>query len=208
MNNKIHEILLKLEKQSQLEKQNKINIPENKKMLSITYATGKFLNLLLKYIKAKHILEIGTSVGYSALWFVDAVIHNDKQNCKVITIESDAYKIQQAKNNFMIAGVLDKIEIKHGDALQILNAINQSKKNTHKFDFVFIDADKNNIKKYFSVALSLIKTNGIIITDNILLPKKYNHIMTSYLEYIRNIPNVITITLHVGNGEEMSIKIR
>jgi len=209
MNAKIYETLLKLEQQSQLEKKNQTNIPTNKKMLSITYETGKFLNLLIKYMQAKYILEIGTSVGYSTLWFADAVIHNDNKNCKIITIENDSYKIQKAKNNFSNANVLDKIEINRGNALHVLQQMsNTYKKTNHKFDFVFIDADKNNIKQYFNIVLSLVRTNGIIITDNILSPKKYNHIMNSYIDYIKNIPNVATMTLHVGNGEEMSIKTK
>lgn len=204
LDRKIYEILMKLEKQSQIEKN--LVVPEHKRMLAIPYETGKFLNILLKCIHAKNILEIGTSVGYSTLWLAEAV-HKD-ENCKIITIENDLQKTQKAQINFQKAGIADKIQIKHGNAINVLKEITDTvTKVDFKFDFAFIDADKDNVTKYFDYILLLIKINGIIITDNIMYPTKYATIMKAYIDHIKKIKNVFTTTLHIGNGEELSIRI-
>jgi predicted O-methyltransferase YrrM len=76
------------------------------------------------------------------------------------------------------------------------------------FDFVLIDADKENVKEYFDLVLPLLKVGGIIATDNMHYPKKYRHIMRRYSRHIAKKPNVWSVTLPIGNGEEISIKIR
>ena len=73
MNEHILTVLKKLEKRSKLEEDNKIEVNHDERMLAITEDTGQFFNLFLRAIKAKRILEVGTSVGYSTLWFADAV---------------------------------------------------------------------------------------------------------------------------------------
>lgn len=204
MNEKIYSVLMKLEKQSQLEKK---KFKKSKyKMQAITYNTGKFLNILLKSINAKNILEIGLSTGYSTLWFVDAILHNDKKNGKIITIENNSDKIQIALNNFHNAFIFDNIKIIHDDALHALKKLKHN--NIRKFDFIFIDADKENIKQYFDFALKMLRVNGIIVTDNILYPKKYLPIMKEYIKYIKSFHSVYTVTVPIGNGEEITVKIK
>ena len=205
MRENIKSVLKKLGKQSELEKSEKIQINHDERMLTISNETGEFFNILLKAMKAKKILEVGMSVGFSTLWFADAILAN---NGKIVTIEENQDKITRAKKNFEEAGVSAQIEIQEGKALQILHKLATSESEQQQFDFVFLDADKENNIEYFDLVLPLVRVGGIIATDNILYPEEFRPEMKKFTEYIKSKPNVQTMTLDLGNGEEISIKTK
>ena len=208
MNKKIARIITEMEKRSQYELKNYYKISHDERMLAITKDTGIFYNTLLKIQKPKRILEIGTSTGYSTLWFADAVLD---QNSKIFTIEQNPKKIKIATKNFQKAGVSNIIEIRQGNAKEILNMmlIEFKKSKTKKyFDFVFIDADKEQYSFYFEVGLQMLKKNGIIAADNIIYPKRFNKYIKKYLTYIGKKNNIQTIIVPIGNGQQISMKIK
>ena len=205
MRENIKSVLKKLGKQSELEKSEKIQVNHDERMLTISNETGEFFNILLKAMKAKKILEVGMSVGFSTLWFADAILAN---NGKIVTIEENQDKITRAKKNFEEAGVSAQIEIQEGKALQILQKLATSESEQQQFDFVFLDADKENNIEYFDLVLPLVRVGGIIATDNILYPEEFRPEMKKFTEYIKSKPNVQTMTLDLGNGEEISIKTK
>ncbi len=205
MRENIKSVLKKLGKQSELEKSEKIQVNHDERMLTISNETGEFFNILLKAMKAKKILEVGMSVGFSTLWFADAILAN---NGKIVTIEENQDKITRAKKNFEEAGVSAQIKIQEGKALQILQKLATSESEQQQFDFVFLDADKENNIEYFDLVLPLVRVGGIIATDNILYPEEFRPEMKKFTEYIKSKPNVQTMTLDLGNGEEISIKTK
>ena len=174
-------------------------------MLAITKDTGIFYNVLLKIHKPKKILEIGTSTGYSTLWFADTMTG---KNSKIITIEKNPKKINLARKNFHKSGVSDMIEIKQGMARDVLIQLSKFKKsNTNKyFDFIFIDADKEEYSFYFDICLPMLKKGGIIAADNIIFPRRFQKHIKKYLNHINRITNVESITVPIGNGQEISFK--
>jgi len=203
MRENIRSVLKKLKERAELEKSEKVKVSHDERMLAISSETGEFFNILLKAMKAKKILEIGMSVGFSTLWFADAILSNDG---KIVTIEESRDKIARAKKNFEEAGVSAQIEIHQGNALQILHKLASSESEQQQFDFVFLDADKENNIKYFDLVLPLVRVGGIIATDNILYPENFRPEMKKFTEYIKSKSNVQTMTLDLGNGEEISIK--
>jgi len=208
LNDKILQTLNSLESQSRLEKTRQVSVKSEDRMCAITKDTGKFFNLILKTMNAKKILEIGTSTGYSTLWFADAILSNHNKG-KIITIEKNTSKIKRAKNNFKTAGILNLVEMRQGEAkVQLQEIVKQVNNNEEqKFDFIFIDADKENVKEYFDLSLTVIKIGGIIATDNILYPEKFSEIMKNFTNYVKSKTNVETVTIPIGNGEEISIRI-
>ena len=82
-----------------------------------------FYNIMLKSINAKNILEIGTSIGYSGLWFADAVLSNTQSEGQIITIDRVKFKIDNAIQNFKEAEVSSLIKFKEGEARKILREI-------------------------------------------------------------------------------------
>jgi len=201
----ISNILEKLEEQSTLEKLRKVDIAPEDRMLAITKETGELLNMILRLKNAKNMLEIGTSTGYSTIWCAEAIY---KQSGKIITIEQNPNKIKRAKENFQKAGIADTITIKKGLAMQILRELNLQKEYKDFFDFVLIDADKENVIEYFDLILPMVSAGGVIITDNMLYPEKYKQDMKKFSDYLKKNPKLRTITTPIGNGEEITIKLK
>ena len=204
IDSKIESVLQRIEKQEKFEQENPHKVPNIEKVLAIGRDTGIFYNILLTSINAKKVLEIGMSAGYSTIWFADAISKNDGN---IITIDHDLNKIERAKNNFEEAGVDDFIDIKHGDALQILNEISIQENFQNFFDFVFIDADKERYIQYFDSVLPLVKIGGIIAADNILYPERFRKFTSPYVEHVRKNPKINSVTIPIDNGEELSLKL-
>jgi predicted O-methyltransferase YrrM len=175
-------------------------------MNCISKNIGMFYNIMLKSINAKKILEIGMSVGYSGLWFADAVMSNTQSDGQIITIDRERFKIDNAKKNFEEAGVSSLIKIRDGDARKVLHDIKEEFGKNY-FDFIFIDADKESYIEYFDLCLPLVRKGGMIGADNILLPERFNEMMVDYLSHVRSNPNVQSVTIPIDNGEEITIKL-
>ena len=206
INEKIQNVLSRLEKDIDYENSHRDEVPSEKRLNCISKNIGTFYNIMLKSIHAKNILEIGMSVGYSGLWFADAIM-SSTQNGQIITIDREQFKIDSATRNFEEAGVSSLIKIREGEARKILHEIKEEFGENY-FDFIFIDADKESYIKYFDLCLSMVRKGGIIGADNILFPERFNEMMVDYLSHVRSNPNVQSVTVPIDNGEEITIKLR
>jgi len=111
--------------------------------------------------------------------------------------------------------VHDLIKIMEGNALDILSQLSKHHHDTtHNggdgglFDFVFLDADKENLTRYFDLALPLLRKDGLIVTDNMLYPEEYRSTMSQYVKYIEGNDHVTTVTVPIGYGEELTLKVK
>jgi predicted O-methyltransferase YrrM len=197
---KVLSVISRLNRQSNRERRGRVKVAPDQEMLAITADTGIFFSVLLKAIKARRILEVGTSAGFSTLWFADAMGKN--HSTRVITIEMNPQKVELALKNFKEAGVDKMIEIKQGIALDLLHKLKG------KFDFVFLDADKENIIRYFDLVLPKVRIGGIIAADNMLYPDHFRPAMRKYARYVHSKPNIQSVTVPIGMGEEITIKLR
>lgn len=167
------------------------------------------LEVMAKYLKTKKpekILEIGTAVGYSAICFTNFLAENGR----IDTIEREAERVKEAKENIQKVGVADKIQIYEGDAVEILPTLNE------KYDAVFIDAAKGKYPFFLREALRMIQPKGIIFADNILYKgyvlSDYNkhkqrtavRNLREYLKEVSENPNLDTEILEVGDGLAIS----
>jgi len=205
INEKIQNVLSRLEKDIDYENNHRSEVPSEERLNCISKNIGMFYNIMLKSINAKKILEIGMSVGYSGLWFADAIMSNT-QDGQIITIDREQFKIDSATRNFEEAGVSSLIKIREGEARKILHEIKEEFGENY-FDFIFIDADKESYIEYFDLCLPLVRKGGIIGADNILLPERFNEMMADYLSHVRSNPNVQSVTVPIDNGEEVTIKL-
>ena len=206
INEKIQNVLSRLEKDINYENSHRTEVPSEKRLNCISKNIGMFYNIMLKSINAKKILEIGMSVGYSGLWFADAVMSNTQSDGQIITIDRERFKIDNAKKNFEEAGVSSLIKIRDGEARKVLHDIKEEFGKNY-FDFIFIDADKESYIEYFDLCLPLVRNGGMIGADNILLPERFNEMMVDYLSHVRSNPNVQSVTIPIDNGEEITIKL-
>ena len=205
INEKIQNVLSRLENDIDYENSHRDEVPSEKRLNCISKNIGTFYNIMLKSIHAKNILEIGMSVGYSGLWFADAIMSNTKDG-QIITIDREQFKIDSATRNFEEAGVSSLIKIREGEARKILHEIKEEFGENY-FDFIFIDADKESYIEYFDLCLPLVRKGGIIAADNILFPERFNEMMADYLSHVRSNPNVQSVTVPIDNGEEVTIKL-
>ena len=119
---------------------------------------GRLLSMISNIAKPSNVLEIGTYTGYSAICMAEGLADGGK----LITIEADEELEERIKKNIALAKMSDKIELKIGNALDIIPTLNQS------FDLVFIDADKLNYIKYYDLLIEKLNIGGLIISDNVL----------------------------------------
>jgi predicted O-methyltransferase YrrM len=123
---------------------------------------GKLLHLLARIQGAKRVLEIGTLGGYSTIWLARAL----PSDGRLVTLEAEAKHANVAKANIERAGLSSLVELRLGPALDSLALLHQE--GVPPFDFIFIDADKQNIPRYLEWSLRLSRPGTVIITDNVV----------------------------------------
>ncbi|MBS1493127.1 MAG: O-methyltransferase [Bacteroidetes bacterium] len=137
-------------------------VTENIPQISVSPNQGKLLQILAMSCNAKRILEVGTLAGYSTIWLARAL----PDDGKLITIEFEPHHAEVAMKNITRAGLEDKVEIRNGKAMEVLQNLIEEK--IEPFDFIFIDADKPPYTEYFQLALKLSHKGTMIIADNVI----------------------------------------
>lgn len=196
-----------------------LNIPFTEKMLAIKeYARINgvpimqdegiaFLITILKIIKPKRILEIGTAIGYSSAFMA--------QNCDAIidTIERDDEMIDICQKNHRELGIDNRINLIHKDALEAFDLISEN-----HYDLIFIDAAKAQYIRFFEIYAPLLNEGGVILSDNLYfhnllftdianrdlrqLVRKVN----KFNEYLLSLPDYETHIFKIGDGIGLTIK--
>lgn len=128
--------------------------------IDVSAAQGKMLFLLARIACARRILEIGTLGGYSTIWLARAL----PDDGRLITLELEPHHAALARVNLKRAGVLAKVDIRVGPAADSLAAMTDEA----PFDFVFIDADKQNNSRYVREAIRLGRPGTTIVVDNVV----------------------------------------
>lgn len=124
---------------------------------------GQFMALLVKMIGAKRALEIGTFTGYSSLVVALAL----PANGTLVALDNSEKWTAMARRYWSDAGVEEKIELRLGEALSSLGAL-LAEGEAGRFDFAFIDADKENYEAYYECCLELLRPGGLITIDNVI----------------------------------------
>ena len=122
-------------------------------------AVGRLFYLLAKLSGARRIFEMGSAIGYSTIWWARGA----GPDSHVIYTDGDSNKAMEAYKYFERAGVEKRIEIKVGDALEIL-----SEQNLEPFDIIFNDVDKEDYPKVFRLAVPRLRRGGLFVSDNVL----------------------------------------
>jgi len=131
-------------------------------IMQVAPEQAQFMQLLIRLLGAKKILELGTFTGYSALAMALAL----PDDGHLITCDINKEWTSYAHPFWRQAGQEKKIELRIAPALDTLNQL-LNNGYTHAFDFIFIDADKTNYTNYYELALQLISPRGLIAIDNV-----------------------------------------
>ncbi|MBT8128347.1 MAG: SAM-dependent methyltransferase [Gammaproteobacteria bacterium] len=131
--------------------------------MQIAPEQGQFMALLVKLIGARRALEVGTFTGYSSICIAAALAPGGELVC----CDDSAEWTAMAKRYWRQAGLEDRISFKLGDAsTTLMRLIDDGKAGT--FDFIFIDADKQNYTRYYELSLQLLRVGGLMAVDNTL----------------------------------------
>jgi predicted O-methyltransferase YrrM len=129
--------------------------------MQIAPEQGQFLEIIVKISQAKNCLEIGRFTGLSSLCIAKGL----PQNGKLVTVDNSDEFLPIAEKYWKMAMIDSKIESIIGAGVEVMQSMIDRQ---HSFDFIFIDADKNNYPNYYELALQLLMPNGIIVIDNML----------------------------------------
>lgn len=166
-----------------------------KRMLNITRDTGRLLWILVRATGATRILEIGTSNAFSTIWLADAA---RSTGGRVTTLELNPQKIALARANLAAAGLGAVVDIIEGRAAETLAAL------PGPYDFVFLDADRQSYLSYLELALPKLCAGGMLIADNVI---SHAHELQDYLHRVKSHPELFAVTIPIGNGEELALKV-
>lgn len=169
------------------------------------------LRLLLAMNRPQSILEVGTAIGFSALLMSEYA----PEGCKITTIEKYEKRIPIARENFKRAGREDTITLLEGDATEILQELQGC------YDFIFMDAAKGQYIRFLPDILRLLKTGGLLVSDNVLQDgdiiesrfavtrrdRTIHSRMREYLYELKHNEQLETVILQVGDGVTVSVKL-
>lgn len=164
-------------------------------MMNVPVEDGRLLRLLTETIGAKHIVEIGTSNGYSGIWFCLAL---QKTGGKLTTHEIDARRASLARENFKKAGVDKLVTLVEGDAHKTVTNIKEP------IDILFLDADKEGYIDYLNKLLPMMREGGLVIAHNIS-PRQAD---PNYIKAITTNADLETILYQQGGGVSVTLKKR
>jgi caffeoyl-CoA O-methyltransferase len=184
------------------------SIKENgMRSISVSPSTGKLLSMLVSISGAKNVLEIGALGGYSGI----CLARGFGSEGKLTSLELEEGFAKLAHSNLSKAGFVDQVSYITGAALQSLEKLVGDNK---RFDFFFIDADKENYENYLRYCIKLAESGALIVTDNVLAggsvvdqdakPKRYTEYMKKFNDTVANHPQLESLLIPIGDGLTIS----
>jgi predicted O-methyltransferase YrrM len=168
-------------------------------------AVGRILYQLARIAGAKNIFEMGSAIGYSTIWWARAVGNDGR----VVYTDGDRKNADEARGHFERAGVAGIINIKVGDALELLSEQKQ------EFDLIFCDVDKEDYPRALRVALTKLRSGGLFVADNVLWSGKVaesnpseasTRAIQEFNRLLYNSPGVFTTILPIRDGLAVATK--
>jgi caffeoyl-CoA O-methyltransferase len=160
--------------------------------LSVPPEDGRILRLLTEAAGAKNVVEIGTSTGYSGLWFSLAL---QGTKGRLTTFEIDPGRAAAARKHFDQAGVADRVTVIVGDAHETVTALKQP------IDVVFLDADKEGYVDYLKKLLPLVRPGGLLLAHNVGMAG-----VDAYVREVTGDPALDTVFYMQGGGLAITVK--
>lgn len=175
--------------------------------IMISPEEAAFLHFLVAATGAKQVVEVGTLGGYSGIWIARAL----PSDGRLITLEVDEKHARVARENFEKAGVADKVEVRVGDAHQMLPELETQ----GPFDFVFIDANKDGYPAYLEWSLSNLDVGGVVAAHNAFAfggkiinedpSDKSVEIMRRFNQQLAQDPRLVATIFPAGDGMAVAV---
>jgi predicted O-methyltransferase YrrM len=163
--------------------------------LALPREAASFVHALILARGAQHVVEIGTSYGYSGIWIAAALAETG--GC-LISVDRDVGKTEAARENFASAGLTEIVQLRHGEAVEVLSSL------AGPIDFVLNDADKENCVRYIEMLAPKLVPGAVVLTDNTITHAAE---LSVYLRWIREHRDFYSTPVSIGNGMELSVKL-
>lgn len=183
------ELLLELERQAQKE-----NIP------IVGPVVGELLFILARAINSQAILELGTATGYSAIYLAQGL---SSQGGRLITLERDEDMAIRANENIARAGLVDRVEIRVGDVVQVLEELEGP------YDLIFMDIDKEDYAPALPECRRLLRLGGLLVVDNVAFQgaSEFNHRIFNDKQW-RNVQLYSLLPNHSPEKDGLTLAVR
>ena len=166
---------------------------------------ARFIEITARITGARKALEIGMAIGYSVVHLARGM----GQQGRVVTIDPSDEMINAASGYLTRAGLIDRVEIKRGKALEVMPHLDET------FDLLFIDAVKEEYSQYLDLGLPRLRTGGVVIVDNLLWGGKVasgdtessTAALREFNPYFMNHPQLLAEVLPVGDGLGYAVKL-
>lgn len=165
------------------------------RMLNITRDTGEFLRVLVLATRAKNILEIGTSNGYSTLWLASAVSAAGGQ---VTTVEMSPSKFAMARSNFARSGLIRHINQVNTDGARFLREAPDA-----AYDIVFLDSQRSEYVNWKADVKRVMRVGGLLVVDN---AESHKEQMADFRHALQQDPDFAVSLVQVGKGELLACR--
>ncbi len=173
--------------------------------------TGGLLFVLAAAVGARHALELGTAIGYSSIWIARAL----PPDGMLLTMELNAERAREARQNVARAGLSDRVNVMVGDAALLIAKV------AGPFDFIFQDGNKQLYEPLLDRLVALLRPGGVLVTDNVLWEGQVvpgyspaatqdpdmKDLIASYNQRLAAEPRLRTSTVPIRDGVAISVKV-
>lgn len=191
LDDRVRRVLARLEEEDRREREQ--NVARELRSRQVAATTGRFLFALVAPQTDCEVLEIGGSRGYSTIWLAAGVRY---LGGRVLSLEHDARKCEAWRANVAEAGLEDWAELVEGDAHETLPALDDV------FDVVFLDSEKRDYERLFSLARGKVEPGGLFVADNVLSDAET---LAPYSAARQADPTLASLTLPLDRGLELSV---
>ena len=193
LDDRVRAALARLEAEDAAERE--AGVPPAERSLAVGPESGRLLFALVAPNAGCEVLEIGGSRGYSTIWLTAAA---RILGGRVVSLEQDERKIAAWRANIADAGLEEWAVLVEGDAGTTLPALEDG------FDVVFLDAWKDDYEAYFEIARTKLEPGGVVVADNV----STDSTVRAYAERRQADPTVVSVTVPIGNGLEVTTVLR
>jgi len=167
-------------------------LPSSQRTRNVERETGHWLALLVRATNAREVLEVGSSNGVSTIWLAAAARDNGG---RVTGTEILPVRAADANNNLAAAGLDAVARVVVGDARDTVATL------SGRFDFVFIDAEKDDYVDHLEAVIDHVRPGGLILADNVI-----SHDVSAYQAAVRARSDLETVTIPIDRGVEFTLK--
>ncbi len=169
--------------------------PRSRRLRAIRPEVGELLATIVLATRARVIVEIGTSGGYSTCWLAVAA---QRTGGRVITFEIDPAKAAIAQQTFHDAGIDDVVELRGADGILGLTELQDS------VDLIFLDAEKEDYERILGEAVSALRVGGTLVADNL---ESHAEALAGFRHAALSHPRLAGLVAPIGRGELLAVKL-